>query len=399
MSSGQLHPIPDAPYTAAFGESRSSRRGRRRCRSEGPATRCPTAWPVSRVWVRASAGEVIIVAGEGIGAREVARHGLRWARARPRSKTSTTPRRADRDPLEREPRGRPSRPRGTFMELGEGARLYLGRGGGGRGAPPRDPHGRSRQCWPPCTGAEAVDRALGTRRWPGASPRATSNRSSCMARRPPPGPASGTPPGRHSLLRRHRPCGRPSPGSPRPKKRKWRVSPARATSRRWQTAHRRGGGAVPAAAAEIRARAGDRRRCSLPGRSAGIPPRHCGSCCRPKSKAGTARPSRTKRSRAHFPAGKTFESWSETRSSIPSATQRALKSLEWVTSGRERRGGRATGHGQVPSARSHRPSRRRPGPVRGLVLRRGPRQPSSAATESTTPCQRPSPPWPTTRSP
>jgi DNA replication protein DnaC len=38
-----------------------------------------------------------------------------------------------------------------------------------------------------------------------------------------------------------------------------------------------------------------------------------------------------KRRRAHFPAGKTFESWSEARSSIPSATQRALKSLEWVT--------------------------------------------------------------------
>jgi DNA replication protein DnaC len=38
----------------------------------------------------------------------------------------------------------------------------------------------------------------------------------------------------------------------------------------------------------------------------------------------------SRRRRAHFPAGKTFESWSETRSSIPSATQRALKSLEWV---------------------------------------------------------------------
>ena len=38
-----------------------------------------------------------------------------------------------------------------------------------------------------------------------------------------------------------------------------------------------------------------------------------------------------KRRRAHFPAGKTFESWIESRSSIPSATQRALRSLEWVT--------------------------------------------------------------------
>ena len=39
----------------------------------------------------------------------------------------------------------------------------------------------------------------------------------------------------------------------------------------------------------------------------------------------------TKRRRAHFPAGKTFESWIETRSSIPAQTVRALRSLEWVT--------------------------------------------------------------------
>lgn len=38
-----------------------------------------------------------------------------------------------------------------------------------------------------------------------------------------------------------------------------------------------------------------------------------------------------RRRRAHFPAGKTFESWVESRSSIPAATQRALRSLEWVT--------------------------------------------------------------------
>ncbi|HKN49643.1 MAG TPA: IS21-like element helper ATPase IstB [Actinomycetota bacterium] len=38
----------------------------------------------------------------------------------------------------------------------------------------------------------------------------------------------------------------------------------------------------------------------------------------------------TKRRRAHFPAGKTFGSWIESRSSILAATQRALRSLEWV---------------------------------------------------------------------
>ena len=38
-----------------------------------------------------------------------------------------------------------------------------------------------------------------------------------------------------------------------------------------------------------------------------------------------------RRRRAHFPAGKTFESWIESRSSIPAATVRALRSLEWLT--------------------------------------------------------------------
>lgn len=37
-----------------------------------------------------------------------------------------------------------------------------------------------------------------------------------------------------------------------------------------------------------------------------------------------------RRRRARFPAGKTFGSWVETRSSIPPATQRSLRSLEWV---------------------------------------------------------------------
>ncbi|MGH9093067.1 MAG: ATP-binding protein, partial [Acidimicrobiales bacterium] len=37
-----------------------------------------------------------------------------------------------------------------------------------------------------------------------------------------------------------------------------------------------------------------------------------------------------RRHRAHFPSGKTFGSWIESRSSIAPATQRALRSLEWV---------------------------------------------------------------------
>jgi len=39
---------------------------------------------------------------------------------------------------------------------------------------------------------------------------------------------------------------------------------------------------------------------------------------------------RTRRRRAAFPAGKTFEVWDETNSSIARPTQNALRSLEWV---------------------------------------------------------------------
>lgn len=37
-----------------------------------------------------------------------------------------------------------------------------------------------------------------------------------------------------------------------------------------------------------------------------------------------------RRKRAGFPTGKTFESWCESSSTIPAATQQALRSLEWI---------------------------------------------------------------------
>jgi DNA replication protein DnaC len=40
---------------------------------------------------------------------------------------------------------------------------------------------------------------------------------------------------------------------------------------------------------------------------------------------------RTRRRRAAFSAGKTFDVWDETNSCIPRATQNALRTLEWVT--------------------------------------------------------------------
>ena len=69
-----LHPIPDAPYTAAFGESRtvgwSSTVSFRGARYSVP--HAPGRWPGSGCGL--TAGEVVIVAGEGSAATEVARH-------------------------------------------------------------------------------------------------------------------------------------------------------------------------------------------------------------------------------------------------------------------------------------------------------------------------------------
>ena len=90
---------------------------------------------------------------------------------------------------------------------------------------------------------------------------------------------------------------------------------------------------------------------------------------------------------------------SRRRSSIPAATQRALRSLEWVERAENLVVAGPSGNRQVPSARSHRPPRGRPRAVRRLVLCRGPRGHRSDVTGSTTRCPRPSPPWPLRRSP
>jgi len=47
--------------------------------------------------------------------------------------------------------------------------------------------------------------------------------------------------------------------------------------------------------------------------------------------AGRDRPAlATRRARATFPTGKTFDAWEPERSVIPPATQQALRTLEWI---------------------------------------------------------------------
>jgi transposase len=116
----QLHKVPDVPYTAAFGESRavgwSSTVSFRGARYSVPHTLAG-----GQVWVRVSAGEVVIVAGVGSSAKEVARHPA-VAAGHASIKDEHYPERAE--PLARAPRATNSA-EAAFLALGEGARLYL----------------------------------------------------------------------------------------------------------------------------------------------------------------------------------------------------------------------------------------------------------------------------------
>jgi hypothetical protein len=117
----ELHPVPDFAYTAAFGESRAvgwsstvSFRGARYS--------VPHALAGGQVWVRAAAQEVVIVAGVGSGATEVARHPL-MAPGQASITDGHYPERRG-DPLDRAPRATKASEE-AFLALGEGARLYL----------------------------------------------------------------------------------------------------------------------------------------------------------------------------------------------------------------------------------------------------------------------------------
>ncbi|HTT90337.1 MAG TPA: IS21 family transposase [Acidimicrobiales bacterium] len=119
---GFLHPIPDVAYAAAFGESRSVGWSCTICyygaRYSVPHEHCGT-----RVWARTEADQVVIVAGEGSGAREVARH-TKLGPGQTSLKDEHFPAQTGS--------GRPvRRPRATnpdeerFLALGEGAARYL----------------------------------------------------------------------------------------------------------------------------------------------------------------------------------------------------------------------------------------------------------------------------------
>jgi Integrase core domain len=151
-----LHAIPDTAYTAAFGESRrvgwSSTISFRGARYSVPHRFCDT-----RVWVRQGAGEVIIVAGEGPAALEVARHRALSPGGSAICDDHYPERRYE--PRERRPRPT-SRAEEQFLALGEGAKRYLIEGAAA-GARRLEARMAEAVCLAALHGAGPVDEALG----------------------------------------------------------------------------------------------------------------------------------------------------------------------------------------------------------------------------------------------
>ncbi len=118
----RLHPVPDTPFTVAFGETRGV--GRDSAVSFGGARySVPHTLVDERVWVRRGGDEVVAVHADPIrGPVEVARHAVS-APGSPRLADEHYPP-APAGALEREPRPR-SVEEEAFLAIGEGARLWL----------------------------------------------------------------------------------------------------------------------------------------------------------------------------------------------------------------------------------------------------------------------------------
>jgi hypothetical protein len=115
-----LHRVPAEPYTVAFGESRTVSWSST-VTFGGARYSVPHELKDSRVWVRCSAEEVVVVAPGPGGAREVARHPKLGAGQASICDEHYPVRKA---PGERQPRAT-NAAEAAFLALGEGAKLWL----------------------------------------------------------------------------------------------------------------------------------------------------------------------------------------------------------------------------------------------------------------------------------
>ncbi len=116
-----LHPVPDEPYTVAFGITRVVEE-ESTVRFGSARYSVPHRLVGERVWVRVDGDELVVAHVAAGGAREVARHRLPTP-GNPRIDPAHYPERTT-DPLH--PKPRPTSPdEAAFLELGLGAECWL----------------------------------------------------------------------------------------------------------------------------------------------------------------------------------------------------------------------------------------------------------------------------------
>lgn len=140
----RLHPVPEHPYTVAFGVTRTVGARTPMIEFDNGSYSCPEALADHQVWVRAHGDDVIVVHVGPDGPTEVARH-LRTTPGNPRVDDTHFSARAG-DPLLRTPRGR-NPEEVAFLALGGGAAEWL-MAAGEAGASRVRPRWPRRWTWP-----------------------------------------------------------------------------------------------------------------------------------------------------------------------------------------------------------------------------------------------------------
>ena len=187
----RLHPLPDHPYTAAFGVTRTVPANTPMVSFENGSYSVPHRLVGQTVWVRPHGEQVVIV---HVG--EPARSRSPGTRAPPRAARGSTTRTS-----RRRRRGRWTAPHGRNRRRAvPGARRRRGavadRGRRGRHRRESGPRWPRRSPWPSCSTGRGWTGRSGTPRPPAGSPRATSPRS--WPTRPAPRHGAGQPAGRRA---------------------------------------------------------------------------------------------------------------------------------------------------------------------------------------------------------
>lgn len=118
----RLHPLPEHPYTVAYGVSRMVDAKMAMIEFETGSYSCPEALAGQPVWVRSHGDDIVVVHVGPQGPREVARH-RRTTPGNPRVDNAHGPDRRS-DPLQRTPKGRNPEEL-AFLALGCGAAEWL----------------------------------------------------------------------------------------------------------------------------------------------------------------------------------------------------------------------------------------------------------------------------------